>query len=286
MPSQVDNTRVSTQETTPGHSLSKSSLMVSIYLKFLIPKLLSVSFSEKTLIVESYNNDASHEFMEDVSELRKCNVLVALVKKLELFSDDVFSLRTRVFAVVHNKIRIMGLQKLIGMKSRVGQGRRELWKTLVLSLQKLKWRYCERSPTDKDVLRHGEAAHSNSAQIGNGGCSSSLHTASLCLIDSGGCDAQIMIAYTLHCEAALGSLSAASQHCRYSSFFNFCCGGGVDVGCVVVQMWCGGLVGSDLVGGGGSDSVGLDAVVVIVCVLWVRFSSPVVKTLMASWWWW
>ncbi|CAI9765204.1 unnamed protein product [Fraxinus pennsylvanica] len=66
----------------------------------------------------------------------------------------------------------------------------------------------ERSPTDKDALRHGEAVHNNFAQIGDGGCSSLLRARSLYLIDNGGCGAQIMIISTLHCAAALNSLSA------------------------------------------------------------------------------
>ena len=59
MPSLAERTRISAQETTPGHSLSAASLMVSMYLKFLNPKLLSVSFSERTLLVESRSSEAS-----------------------------------------------------------------------------------------------------------------------------------------------------------------------------------------------------------------------------------
>lgn len=62
MPSLADNTRISAQETTPGHSLSTASLMVSRYLKFLSPKLLSVSFSDKDLLVESSRREASHDY--------------------------------------------------------------------------------------------------------------------------------------------------------------------------------------------------------------------------------
>lgn len=68
MPSLADNTRISEQETTPGHSLSKASLIVSMYLKFLIPKLLSVSFSESVLLVESSSSDASHDCKSCCSE--------------------------------------------------------------------------------------------------------------------------------------------------------------------------------------------------------------------------
>lgn len=62
MPSLADKTRISEQETTPGHSLSTASLMVSRYLKFLSPKLLSVSFSDKLLLVESRSSEASHDY--------------------------------------------------------------------------------------------------------------------------------------------------------------------------------------------------------------------------------
>lgn len=99
-----------------------------MYLKFLIPKLLSISFSDKDLLVGSKSSEASHDchmhtqkkidyhkstskslnltrkkeevlylnstVMEDVSEPRESSVLVALVEKLDLFSDDLFSLRT------------------------------------------------------------------------------------------------------------------------------------------------------------------------------------------------
>lgn len=61
MPSLADKTRISAQDTTPGHSLSSASFMVSIYLKFLSPKLLSVSFSDRVLLVESSSRDASQD---------------------------------------------------------------------------------------------------------------------------------------------------------------------------------------------------------------------------------
>lgn len=60
-PSLADKTRISEQETTPGHSLSIASLISSMYLKFLIPKLLSISFSDKDLLVESKSSEASHD---------------------------------------------------------------------------------------------------------------------------------------------------------------------------------------------------------------------------------
>jgi len=62
MPSLADRTRISAQETTPGHSLSTASLISSKYLKFLRPKLLSVSFSDKVLLVESSSSEASHDY--------------------------------------------------------------------------------------------------------------------------------------------------------------------------------------------------------------------------------
>lgn len=63
MPSLPDRTRISAQETTPGHSLSTASLMVSMYLKFLIPKLLSISFSDKLFLVESRSSEASQDYI-------------------------------------------------------------------------------------------------------------------------------------------------------------------------------------------------------------------------------
>lgn len=45
--------------------------------------------------------------MEDVSEPRECSVLVALVEKLDLFSDNIFSLRTAVLVKVHNKTWVL-----------------------------------------------------------------------------------------------------------------------------------------------------------------------------------
>ena len=61
MPSLAESTKISAQETTSGHSLSTASLIVSKYLKFLSPKLLSCSFSLRDLLVESSNNDASQD---------------------------------------------------------------------------------------------------------------------------------------------------------------------------------------------------------------------------------
>lgn len=61
MPSLAESTKMSAQETTSGHSLSMASLIVSRYLKFLSPKLLSVSFSDSDLLVESSSSDASHD---------------------------------------------------------------------------------------------------------------------------------------------------------------------------------------------------------------------------------
>jgi hypothetical protein len=59
MPSLAERTRISEQETTPGHSLSTASLIVSMYLKFLKPKLLSCSCSDKLLLVDVSNKEAS-----------------------------------------------------------------------------------------------------------------------------------------------------------------------------------------------------------------------------------
>lgn len=59
MPSLAERTRISEQDTTPGHSLSTASLTSSMYLKFLIPKLLSISFSDKKSLVESSSSEAS-----------------------------------------------------------------------------------------------------------------------------------------------------------------------------------------------------------------------------------
>lgn len=149
MPSLADKTKMSAQETTPGHSLSTASLMVSRYLKFLSPKLLSVSFSERLLLVESSRSEASHDYkknknnqphhqnviettkierewertsvaylnstvMEDVPEPWEGSVLVALVEKLNLLCDDILCLRAWLLVKVHNKARVL----LILCKSR------------------------------------------------------------------------------------------------------------------------------------------------------------------------
>lgn len=71
MPSLAERTRISAHETTPGHSLSKASLMVSMYLKFLNPKLLSVSFSDKLLLVESSNSEASQLYPHTHTHTKK-----------------------------------------------------------------------------------------------------------------------------------------------------------------------------------------------------------------------
>lgn len=44
--------------------------------------------------------------MEDVSEPGESSVLVALVKKLDLFADNIFSLRTRILVKVHEETRV------------------------------------------------------------------------------------------------------------------------------------------------------------------------------------
>jgi len=45
--------------------------------------------------------------MEDVSEPGESSVLVALVEKLDLFFDDIFSLRTCFLVEVHDKAIIL-----------------------------------------------------------------------------------------------------------------------------------------------------------------------------------
>lgn len=45
--------------------------------------------------------------MEDVPEPRESRVLVTLVKKPDLFFDNIFSLRTCVLVEVHHKTRVL-----------------------------------------------------------------------------------------------------------------------------------------------------------------------------------
>ena len=70
MSSLAERMRISAQETTFGHSLSKASLMVSMYLKFLNSKFLFVSFSDKLLLVESSNSEASQLYPHTKKEVK------------------------------------------------------------------------------------------------------------------------------------------------------------------------------------------------------------------------
>lgn len=56
-------------------------------------------------------NDLNSTVMEDVSEPRESSVLVALVEKLDLFFDDVFSLRTSFLVEVHHKAIIFSKRR-------------------------------------------------------------------------------------------------------------------------------------------------------------------------------
>lgn len=60
-PSLAERATISAQETVTGHSLSTASLIVFMYLKFLIPKLLDVDFSDCTPFAVSNRSDASHD---------------------------------------------------------------------------------------------------------------------------------------------------------------------------------------------------------------------------------
>lgn len=60
-PSLAERAIISAQETVAGHSLSRASLMVVTYLKFLIPKLLSFDCSDTMLVVVSSSRDASQD---------------------------------------------------------------------------------------------------------------------------------------------------------------------------------------------------------------------------------
>lgn len=61
MPSLAERATISAQETVEGHSFSTASLMVFTYLKFLIPKLLSDSFSDSIPFDVSNSRDASQD---------------------------------------------------------------------------------------------------------------------------------------------------------------------------------------------------------------------------------
>lgn len=61
MPSLPDKTITSVQETKSWDSLSTASLIVSMYLKFLMPKLLSVSISDSIPLVNSSSNETLYD---------------------------------------------------------------------------------------------------------------------------------------------------------------------------------------------------------------------------------
>lgn len=62
MPSLAERATISAQETVDGHSLSTAFLMVLMYLKFLIPKLLMDVFSDSIpFVVPSNNREASQD---------------------------------------------------------------------------------------------------------------------------------------------------------------------------------------------------------------------------------
>lgn len=60
-PSLAERATISAQETVIGHSLSRASFMVFMYLKFLIPKLLDDDFSDSIPFALSNNKDASQD---------------------------------------------------------------------------------------------------------------------------------------------------------------------------------------------------------------------------------
>lgn len=67
MPSLADNATISAQETVRGHSFSTAALILFTYLKFLIPKLLSESFSDSTPTTVSNNRDASQDYKYEIT---------------------------------------------------------------------------------------------------------------------------------------------------------------------------------------------------------------------------
>lgn len=67
MPSLAETATTSAQETVMGHSVSRASLMVFMYLKFLIPKFLSESFSDSIPFALSNKSDASHDYTNKLS---------------------------------------------------------------------------------------------------------------------------------------------------------------------------------------------------------------------------
>ena len=61
MPSLAERATMSAQEIVEGHSRSTASLMVLMYLKFLIPKLLDDVCSDTTPFALINSRDASHD---------------------------------------------------------------------------------------------------------------------------------------------------------------------------------------------------------------------------------
>lgn len=62
MPSLAERATISAQETVRAHSFSTAALILFTYLKFLIPKLLSDSFSDSTPTTVSKSKDASQAY--------------------------------------------------------------------------------------------------------------------------------------------------------------------------------------------------------------------------------
>lgn len=52
-----------------GHSFSRANLIVFMYLKFLIPKLLDDVFSDLMPFAVSNNNDASHDYNKVIMQI-------------------------------------------------------------------------------------------------------------------------------------------------------------------------------------------------------------------------
>ena len=67
----AERAMMSAQETVDGHSDSTASLIVSMYLKFLIPKLLVDAFSDCMPVLGSSSNkiDASHDYVKSLKML-------------------------------------------------------------------------------------------------------------------------------------------------------------------------------------------------------------------------
>ena len=68
IPSLAERATISAQETVPGHSFSSASLIVLMYLKFLIPKLLVDFCSDTTPLAVSSSSEASHDYKTHTHE--------------------------------------------------------------------------------------------------------------------------------------------------------------------------------------------------------------------------